>query len=312
MRAQIHPDPPFPKEGTRARSALLRWVASLALLVALAPRADATEVQRIVSLAPSVTETVFALGLGDKVVGVSVYCDYPPEVAQIDRVGNFLTPNVEAIVAKHPDVVIAVPSPSNQNPVETLRRLGLKVVVVEPITVADIEQSIVTIARELDREDAGRALVARIEAQMAAVRARVADAPARKVLMVVGQTPLIAVGAHTFQGELIEMAHGVNVAAQAGGRWPHLSLEFAIAAAPEVIIDTTMGNEERAGAGAALAFWSQLPTIPAVREQRVYGYKEYQLLRPGPRIAAAFESLARFIQPEKFASGGTGGSFVNP
>ena len=260
----------------------------------------AAEVQRIVSLAPSVTETIFALGLGNKLVGVSVYCDYPPEVAKIDRVGTFLTPNIEKIVAKRPDLIIAVPSPGNQNPVEVLQRLGLKVLVVDPNTVAEIETSLVTIGRALGHEAEGQALVARIEARVSAARARVATAPERKVLMVVGQTPLIGVGAGTFQDELIRMAHGVNLVAQAGGAWPHLSIEFALAAAPEVIIDTTMGNEERPGAAAALAFWSAFPTLPAVRDRRVYGFKEYQLLRPGPRIPEAFESIARFIQPERF------------
>jgi ABC-type hemin transport system substrate-binding protein len=90
--------------------------------------------QRIVSLAPSLTETVFALGLGDRLVGVSVYCDYPPEAQRIDRVGTFITPNVEAIVAKRPDVILAVPSPGNRSPVESLERLGFKVVVVDPLT----------------------------------------------------------------------------------------------------------------------------------------------------------------------------------
>ena len=208
---------------------------------------------RIVSLAPSVTETVYALGMGDKLVGVSVYCDYPPAAQRIDRVGTFLTPNIEAIVAKHPDVVIAVPSPSNQNPVETLQRLGLKVVVVEPNTIAEIEDAMVTIGRAIGREDAAHALVASIEARLAATRERLSGAPSRKVLMIVGQTPLIAVGRGIFQDELIRMAHGVNLGAEAGGSWPHLSLEFVIAAAPEVIIDTTMGNEERAGAGALVA-----------------------------------------------------------
>jgi ABC-type Fe3+-hydroxamate transport system substrate-binding protein len=127
-----------------------RWLTVPTLLLALHVcrfASHAAEVQRIVSLAPSVTETVFALGMGDKLVGVSVYCDYPPQAQRIDRVGNFLTPNIEAIVAKHPDVVIAVPSPGNQNPVEALRRLGLTVVVVEPNTIAEIEDSLVTIGR---------------------------------------------------------------------------------------------------------------------------------------------------------------------
>ena len=260
----------------------------------------AAEVQRIISLAPSVTETVFALGLGDRLVGVSVYCDYPPEATKIDRVGTFLTPNIEAIVAKQPDVIIAVPSPGNQSAVRALQRLGFQVILVDPHSVKEIEESLVTIGRVLGREEEGRALAARVQAQIAGVQARVADTPERRVLMVVGQTPLVAVGSGTFQDELIRMAHGINLAATAGGEWPRLSIEFAVAARPEVIIDTTMGNEERVGAAAALAFWSAFPTIPAVQDRRVYGFKAYQVLRPGPRIGDALESIARFIHPERF------------
>jgi len=278
-----------------------RWTGWIVAMAMFAARPSAAEPMRIVSLAPSVTETVFALGLGDRLVGVSIYCDYPPAAEHIDRVGTFLTPNVEAIIAKRPDVVIAVPSPGNQDGVESLRRVGVKVVTVDPNTVEEIKQSLITIARILGHEDRGRALVAAINERIDAVQGRLAGATPRKVLMIVGQTPLIAVGRGTFQDELIRMARGINLAAEAGSPWPHLSLEFVIAAAPDVIIDTTMGNEERAGAAAALAFWNSFPSIPAVRERRVSGYKAYQLLRPGPRIAEAFEMIARFIHPERFA-----------
>ena len=271
---------------------------AISLVVLAARHASGADVQRIISLAPSVTETVFALGLGDRLVGVSVYCDYPPEAQRIDRVGTFLTPNVEAIVAKRPDVIIAVPTPGNQGSVQALRRLGLNVVLVDPNTVAEIKESLLTIGRALGHEGEAHALVARIDAHMAAVQARLDDAPTRKVLMVVGQTPLVAVGRGTFQDELIHMAHGDNLAASAGGSWPRLSIEFAIAAAPEVIIDTSMGNEEQVGAAPAMDFWKAFPTIPAVRDKHVYGYKAYHVLRPGPRIAEAFEALARFIHPE--------------
>jgi iron complex transport system substrate-binding protein len=281
---------------TRERTLLV-----IVLAVVLARCAGAAEVQRIISLAPSVTETVFALGMGDRLVGVSVYCDYPPEAAKIDRVGNFLTPNLEAILAKRPDIIIAVPTPGNRGSVEALRGLGLRVLIVDPRTLAETEASLVVIGRAIGREAEGHALVARIEAGIAAVRGRLAGVPERRVLMVVGRTPLIAAGAGTFQDELIRMAHGKNLAAAAGGEWPHLSIEFAVAQAPEVIIDTTMGNEERAGAQAALDFWNAFPTMPAVQAHRVYGYKAYQLLRPGPRLAEAFEAIARAIHPDRFA-----------
>jgi cobalamin transport system substrate-binding protein len=273
----------------------------LAVTCSTAALADTAVPQRIISLAPSLTETVFALGLGDQLVGVSVYCDYPPAATHIDKVGTFLTPNVEAIIAKKPDVVLAIPSPGNRSGVESLRDLGIKVVVVDPNTLAQIKDAIRTIGRELGRDTEAQAVLGRIDAQFAEVIARLGDVPRRRVLMVVGQTPLIAVGRGTFQNELIEMARGTNVAASASSAWPHLSLEYAIAAAPEVIIDTSMGDEESRGGKGALAFWEAFPTIPAVRDQHVFGYKAYEVLRPGPRIGDAFAAMARYIHPEKLS-----------
>jgi iron complex transport system substrate-binding protein len=294
---------PHPAAGHALRSRWAKLALSCCVLLAATGHflaARAAEPQRIISLAPSITETVFALGLGDRLVGVSVYCDYPPAAEHIDKVGSFLTPNVEPIIAKRPDVVLAVPSPGNRGGVEALRQLGIRVVVVNANTLGEIRDAILTVGRELDRESQARALLRRIDDQFAAVTQRLGDVPPRRVLMVVGQAPLIAVGSGTFQGELIEKARGVNVAKAAGSAWPHLSLEYVIAAAPEVIIDTTMGDEERPGADSAMAFWRAFPSIPALRDGRVYGYKAYQLLRPGPRIGEAFADIARFVHPERF------------
>ncbi|HYD49525.1 MAG TPA: helical backbone metal receptor [Terriglobales bacterium] len=273
------------------------YVATCLALAAQAP-AQAPP-QRIISLAPSVTETVFALGMGDRLVGVSVYCDYPPEVTKLDKVGTFLTPNVEAILTKRPDLVLVVPSPGNHSPVEELQRLGLRVVVVDPGSLAEIKHSFATIGSALGREAAAGELAVRLDRQIESVTARLAAAPLRKVLMVVGQTPLIAAGRDTVQDELITLARGINVAARAGSGWPHLSIELAISAAPEVIIDSTMGNEVRVGAGAAESFWNQFATIPAVRHRRVVGFRAYEVLRPGPRIGDALERIAHFIHPER-------------
>jgi iron complex transport system substrate-binding protein len=256
--------------------------------------------QRIVSLAPSLTETVFALGLGDRVVGVSVYCDYPPQVKDLDKVGTFITPNVEAIVAKKPDVILAIPSPGNRSPVESLERLGFKVVVVDPLTLDGIKESLMALGRELGARERARRLVEEIDARVARVRAGLAGVKPRKVLMVVGQNPLIVAGRETVQDELIGLAGGINLGAAAGKDWPHVSIEYAIAAAPEVIIDSTMGSEIREGESGAAAFWKAFPTIPAVKAGRISGYKAYEVLRPGPRIGEALEIIARFVHPERF------------
>jgi len=256
--------------------------------------------QRIISLAPSITEILFALGVGDRVVGVSTYCDYPPEVARIDRIGTFLQPNVERILAKRPDLVIGVPSPDNRAPVERLQEIGVRVLVVNPERIADIFAAIRTIADAAGVPERGADLVARIQRDLDAVSAKLADAPRPRVLMLVGRSPFIAAGPRTYQDELVTLAHGDNLTAAAAQPWPSVTLEFIVAHAPEVIIDASMGSEETADRASALAFWKDFPTVPAVRAQRIYGYHAYELLRPGPRVAQTLETVARFIHPERF------------
>ncbi len=263
------------------------------------------EVRRVVSLAPSVTEILFALGVGDRVVGVSAYCDYPPEAQRIDRIGTFLTPNVERILAKQPDLVIGVPSPGNRAPVENLRSLGLRVVIVDPEGVAAILESIRSIAAAVGVPEEGERLVGAIGRRLAALAGRLEGAARRRVLMVVGRAPLMAAGRGTYQDELIRLAGGDNVAAASGEHWPNLGVEFVIAAAPEVIIDVSMGSEATSADG-AMAFWRAFPTVPAVRDRRVHTEGASALLRPGPRVAETLELVARYVHPERFATGGDG------
>jgi ABC-type Fe3+-hydroxamate transport system substrate-binding protein len=139
-----------------------------------------------------------------------------------------------------------------------------------------------------------------MQQRMAAVRARLTGAPQRRVLMVVGQTPLIAVGSGIFLDELIRQAQGINIAANAKQPWPQLSLEVVIASQPEVIIDGSMGSEEKLDADQRLGIWRNFPTLPAVRDGRLYSRLSYAILRPGPRLPEAFAEIARLIHPERF------------
>jgi iron complex transport system substrate-binding protein len=252
----------------------------------------------IVSLAPSVTETLFALGAGEQLVGICTFCDFPHEVERIDRIGSYIAPNVEAIVAKAPDVVIGVP-PNSPEAVAALRRAGLRVVIVQVDTLEQIEAAMRTIAHEAGRDAQGETLLAELQQRMAAVRTRLEGAPPRRVLMVVGQNPLIAVGNGIFLNELITQAHGVNIAADTNQQWPRFSLEVAVAKQPDVIIDGSMGSEEKDEAQ-LLGVWQNFPELPAVRNGRLYGRRSYTLLRPGPRLAEGFEEIARLIHPERF------------
>ena len=278
------------------------WLAAILAVAALggcapAPSpAPAGPPARIVSLAPSITEVVYALGAGERLVGVCAQCDYPPAVASVPRVGGYLVPSVEVTLARRPDLVIAAPSPGNREAVRAIERAGVRVLVVHDRTLADLWASIRAVAGALGTPAAGERLVADVTARLGEVHARVADLPPRRVLVIVGHRPLVAVGRGTLQDELLTMAGGVNVAADAGQVWPTLTLELVVARAPEVIVDAAMGSE----AGARELF-AGLTTVPAVQNGRVVVLADETLLRAGPRVPEAAAALARAIHPEAFA-----------
>lgn len=261
-----------------------------------APAATVAAPARIVSLAPSVTETLFALGVGGRVVAVSDHCDYPPEVALLPRVGTFNSPSVEAVVAARPDVVIGLPSPGNHENVLTMQRLGVRVEIVDPERLSDLPGVTRKIAAVAGVPEAGERLVAAMQRDMDAVRRKIAGAPTPRTLMLVGQEPLIAVGPDGFLGEMLVAAGAVNVA-PAKGAWPRLNLEVVVAADPEVIVDCSMGTE---ASTATLDFWNRFPSLTAVRNGRVHPFRFFEALRPGPRLALALEELARVLHPDRF------------
>ncbi|HUY26396.1 MAG TPA: cobalamin-binding protein [Candidatus Binataceae bacterium] len=277
----------------RARLAAAAALLCCARIAAPAMAAAASPVQRIVSLAPSVTETLFALGAGDQVVGVSQYCDYPPAATRLPRVGSFLTPNVEAIIGLRPTLVIGLGLSSDTRELEVVRATGCSVITVGDDSLQAIEASIRDIGGRVGRADAARALVARLDARIASVRARVAGSRRPRVLMLVGHEPIVAVGWRTYLDDLLTIANSENIAHASGQQWPELSIEYIIATRPDVILDGQMGT-------AAGRFWNRFSTIPAVRNHRVYGYPDNPILHPGPRVGSSLEMLAAMIHPARF------------
>jgi len=253
--------------------------------------------QRVVSLAPAITETLFALGAGPQVVGVSQYCDYPPEVLKLPKIGTFLTPNIEAIAGLRPTIVIGLQTSSDLREIHALREMGFSVLMVDDNSIAGIEAGIRIIGDAIGHASDGRALLERIHLQVAAIEARLRSVPDCRVLMVVGHQPMVAVGGGTYLDELLKMARATNIAADSAQTWPRLSLEYIIAMRPQVILDGQMGTDPNSPS----TFWAKYPTIPAVRDDRVVGYPENPTLHPGPRIAQTLELLARLIHPEAFS-----------
>jgi cobalamin transport system substrate-binding protein len=252
--------------------------------------------QRVVSLAPSVTETLFALGFGDRVVGVTTYCDYPPEARRLPKIGGFTNPSVEAIVATRPDLVIGVKDSSHPVKTKELEGLGIKIALISVTSLDEILNSFKSVARLLGRQEAGDKLAQEINRQFEQVKKRVAPVPRRSTLLAVRLRPLVAVGGKNFIDELITLAGGDNIAGNAAQPWLNLPDEYVVAKAPQVIIQAGMGSER----GTSAKYWSDLKSIPAVREGRVYSYPSDKILRPGPRVGEGLEEIARLVHPECF------------
>jgi iron complex transport system substrate-binding protein len=251
---------------------------------------------RIVSLAPSVTETLFAIGAGNEVVGVSEYCDYPPSVRRLPKIGTFLTPNIEAIVALRPTLVIGLATSADIRELKALDAMGISTLMVDDSSIVEIERSIERIGDAVGRSVEARRELAELRRHLAVVGERLRDTPERRVLMVVGHDPMVAVGPGNFLDQLLALAHAANIADASPQAWPRLSLEYIIAERPEVILDGQMGSDPTVQS----SFWSGYRWIPAVRNHRVFGYPQDPTLHPGPRIAQTLTILARLIHPEAF------------
>ena len=260
--------------------------------------------QRIVSLAPSLTETLFALGVGDRVVGVTRYCAYPPAASVLPRVGGHLDPNFEAIVSLEPDLVVVIPS-SRENR-RRLESLGIAVLEVDQHDVDAVLESVSTVAEACGVEERGAALRSTIEDRLAAVASTVAGSLRVRTLVVVGHQigggavrSVWAAGPDTFYDGVLWIAGGVNVVDGGVARYPELSREGLTALDPEVVLDVIAGIEERNfDLDEVLSGWRRLSELRAVREHRVTVLEGDHMVVPGPRLPEMVEAVARALHPE--------------
>lgn len=286
------------RASTRSTGLLLVVLAAILGSCAASPSTPSPAIpERVVALAPSLTEVVYGLGAGDRLVGVCAQCDYPEEAKQLPRVGGYLSPSVEEVLGVRPDLVLAVPSPGNRETVRALERAGVRVLVAGDRTLDDLWTSIAAVADALGVPDRGAAMTGSVRAALQAVHDRVEGLPRRRVLLVVGHRPLIVAGGGTLQDELVRTAGGVNVAADAGAAFPQVPMELVVARAPDVILDAAMGSE----AGGRELF-AALRTVPAVRDGRIVALEADALFRAGPRVGEAAAMLASAIHPEAAGS----------
>ena len=258
---------------------------------------------RLVSLAPSLTEIVFALDRGDWLVGVTDFCDYPPEARSKPRIGGPMTPDLERIVSLQPDLTLVTSDGNPRDTVAQLQRLHIPVFAVRPDGYPGILASVEAVGRALRTERAAAAAVRDIQDRVAAVRRAVAHRARPRVLYLVWTDPIIAAGPATYIHDLIEMAGGENVVRDRSVPYPRLSWEEIVSAAPEVIL--VANHRDDPDLPLTGEVWKGWRNVPAVRSGRIVAVPGDTILRPGPRVVEGVERLARAIHPEAFARLGT-------
>jgi ABC-type Fe3+-hydroxamate transport system substrate-binding protein len=247
---------------------------------------------RVICLMPSVTDTVFALGAADDVVGISDYTKYPGEALKKPSVGDLIKPSIETVLSLHPDLVIGLQPAGPLESTEELERLGIPVFLVSPHGIAGILHSVESIGQALNRTAEAKALATSLQDRLDTVRDRTKGLPSPKVFMPVWYDPIITIGKHAFTTEIIEAAGGKSVTDDLASDWPHISMEAVLARAPEALVLVRGGKttlkvlRDRPG-------WN---SVPAVQNQRVY-YVDGRIEFPSPIAIDALEDLAKQFHP---------------
>ena len=259
--------------------------------------------QRIVSLAPSITESLYALGRMDRVVGVTRYCDYPPEALTKIKIGGYYDPNYEAIIALEPDLIIMLAE--HETPRQHLAGLGYNIVVVNHKSISGILRSIETVGEACGASDKAKTIADDIRARMERIREKTEGLPSPRVMVSIGRNmgsgtlkDVYISGKEGFYDEMIEIIGGVN-AYSGGVAFPVVSSEGIITMNPEVIIDMVPDLEENGwNPEMIMKEWEALPQVDAVKNRRVYVFGEDYVAVPGPRFIAIMEKMARVMYPE--------------
>ena len=258
--------------------------------------------QRIVSLSPNVTEIIYGLGAWDKIVGVTMYSDFPPEAKTIPNVGGWVNPNLEAIVKLKPDLVIFM---KDQDSIfgDNIRKLGLNTLSVDSNnSIKDIQNSILQLGKILQKEHEAENIAARIRSNLEGVSSKTSKVPKKRVLFVVGRNPgtledIYVIGRDNYINELINIAGGENVV-ESNRFALKVAKDAILSFDPEVIIEITYDKTDNRDS--TRETWSALKEISAIKNNQVYIVSSSELLRPSQRIIEGAYILAHILHPEVF------------
>jgi iron complex transport system substrate-binding protein len=253
-------------------------------------------VDRIVSLAPNLTEIVFAVGAGSSLVGNTTYCDYPAEAKRVEKVGDTLHPSLERIIALKPQVVLVSTSSQLEVFTEQLKSQNIVVFVTDPHDLEGVFRSIEQVGEIAGRSDQAKSVVASLRARAKSVEDRVSQQKPVRIFYQLSAEPLYTAGRDAFVTDLIKRAGAISVTAHIPSAWPKYSAESALAAKPDAIILPTGGSMGEGNSRVTEA----LKNSPAVQQGRVYKINDDHLVRPGPRAVDGLEEMASALHPEAF------------
>ncbi len=253
-------------------------------------------VNRVVSLAPNLTEIVFAVGGGSRLVGDTEYCDYPAEAKRITKVGDTMHPSIERIIGLRPDLVLVSTASQLEAFTRQLDSQHIAVYVTNTRSLEEIFTSIEAIGELIGNKDQAISVVAGLRKRANEVEAALKPVKPVRVFYQVAGEPLYTIGRDAYLTDLVRRAGGISVTADVPGAFPRFSDEAALAARPEAIILPTGGSMGTANSTVTLA----LKNSPAVMNKRVHRINDDHLSRPGPRLVEGLEEMARALHPEAF------------
>lgn len=253
-------------------------------------------IDRIVSLAPNLTEIVYAVGAGDSLVGDTEYCDYPEAAKRVSKIGDTMHPSVERIIALKPQVVLVSTASQLEAFTKQLDEQKIAVYVTNPRSLDEVFHSIEMLGQLFGHQDTAVSVVADLRRRAGAVEAAMRSAKSVKVFYQVSGEPLYTIGRDAYLTDLVRRAGGVSVTAEVPGAFPRFSDEAALAARPEAIILPSGGSMGTANSTVA----ASLKNSPAALDGRVYKINDDHLSRPGPRLVDGLEEMARVLHSEAF------------
>jgi iron complex transport system substrate-binding protein len=255
-------------------------------------------VKRIVSLAPSITEILFALGLNSEIAGVTDFCDHPEACLTKPKIGGFVNPSLERIVSLKPDLIIGIRDGNREETLEKLKDLGFSVYRVDPKGFDGVTKTIGNLGGITGSEEAARRIVRTMTTKKEHILSRTRSLHKPRVFFQVGDAPIVTVGKGTLTHDLIQFAGGKNITENEPMDYPLYSIEAVLKKAPEIIIMSSMDNKK--DYSNLVNKWKHWRTIPAVKQNAIHVIDSNLVDRPTPRITQGLETLARMIHPEDF------------